>query len=25
MGDAKLDMKMLVGPDDVELKKKAKK
>jgi hypothetical protein len=25
MGDAKLDMKILVGPDDVELKKKAKK
>merc|ERR1711965_691500 len=24
MGDAKLDMKILVGPDDVELKKKAK-
>jgi len=22
MGDAKLDMKILVGPDDVELKKK---
>jgi len=25
MGDAKLDMKILVGPDDVELKKKMAK
>jgi hypothetical protein len=25
MGDAKLDMKILVGPDDVELKKKEAK